>query len=47
VPEARQVFPKQVAPKQEQIAKAPEREFAQKQEVVAERKAVVAPIEKV
>jgi len=34
-------------PKQEQIAKAPEREVAQKQEVVAERKAVVEPIEKV
>ena len=38
---------KQVAPKQEQNAKAPEREVAPKQEAVAERKAVVAPIEKV
>jgi conjugative relaxase-like TrwC/TraI family protein len=33
--------------KQEQIAKAPEREVVQKQEVVSERKAVVEPIEKV
>jgi ATP-dependent exoDNAse (exonuclease V) alpha subunit len=38
--------PKQAAPKQEQSAKAPEREVAPKQEVV-EQKAVAEPIEKV
>ena len=38
---------KQVVTQQEQVAKAPEREVTPKQEVVAERKAFVAPIEKV
>jgi hypothetical protein len=38
--------PKQVAPKQEQIAKAPEQEVTPKQEIVAERKAAVERIEK-
>jgi hypothetical protein len=34
-------------PKQEQIAKAPEREIAPKQEAVVERRAVAEPIENV